>query len=120
MFELLTILFEQGYSREGVLGLFRFIDWIMVLPEELVRSFKQEVRSYEEARRMRYVTSVERLAKKEKTREHIIKILPTRFEVVPEAIVDGVNVINEPSLLENLFTSAITIGSLEEFQHLLN
>ncbi|KAF3887197.1 MULTISPECIES: RpnC/YadD family protein [Nostocales] len=113
-------LFERGYSREDVLDLFRFIDWIMVLPEELVRSFKQEVRSYEEAQRMRYITSVERLAKEEKTREHIIKIIQTRFEVVPEAVVDGVNRINDPSLLENLFTSAITIGSLEEFQHLIN
>ncbi|KYC39543.1 transposase [Scytonema hofmannii PCC 7110] len=117
-------LFEQGYSREDVLGLFRFIDWIMVLPEELVRSFKQEVRSYEEARRMRYVTSVERLAKEEgmvqTAREHIMKILQTRFGVVPEAIVTVVNGIEELSLLENLFTSAITIGSLEQFQHLLN
>ncbi|WP_408019825.1 MULTISPECIES: hypothetical protein [Nostocales] len=96
----------------------------MVLPEELVRSFKQEVRSYEEAQRMRYVTSVERLAKEEEklqnTRNHIIKILQTRFGVVPEASVTVVNEIGELSLLEQLFTSAITIGSLEEFQQLLN
>ncbi len=54
----------------------RFNDWIMVLPEDLASDFKAEVRSYEEARRMRYVTSIERLAKQEgmiqKGREYLI------------------------------------------------
>jgi hypothetical protein len=39
------------------------LDWIMLLPEEFVRSFKQELRSDEEAYIMWYVTSIERLAK---------------------------------------------------------
>ena len=117
-------LFERGYSREDVLGLFRFIDWVMVLPKELARSFKQEVRSYEEAKRMRYVTSIERLAKEEgmlqTLQENVIKILQTRFGVAPEPVVEVINGIEDQSLLETLFTNAITIGSIEEFQQLLN
>ncbi|MDF5721773.1 MAG: transposase [Rhizonema sp. PD37] len=117
-------LFERGYSREDILGLFRFIDWIMVLPDELARSFKAEVRSSEEAQRMRYVTSIERLAREEgmleKAREDVIKILQTRFGVAPEAVVEVINGIEEQSLLETLFTNAITIGSIEEFQQILN
>ncbi|MBW4502170.1 MAG: transposase [Scytonema hyalinum WJT4-NPBG1] len=121
-------LFERGYSREDILGLFRFIDWIMVLPEELARSFKAEVRSYEEVQRMRYVTSIERLAKEEgieegmllTNRENVIKILQTRFGVVPEPVVEVINGIENMSMLETLFTSAITIGSIEEFQQVLN
>ena len=121
-------LFERGYSREDILGLFRFIDWIMVLPEELARSFKQELRSYEEVQRMRYVTSIERLAKEEgieegmllTNRENVIKILQTRFGVVPEPVVEVINGIENMSMLETLFTSAITIGSIEEFQMVLN
>jgi hypothetical protein len=121
-------LFERGYSREDILGLFRFIDWIMVLPEELARSFKAEVRSYEEVQRMRYVTSIERLAKEEgieegmllTNRENVIKILQTRFGVVPEPVVQVINGIENMSMLETLFTSAITIGSIEEFQMVLN
>ena len=58
-------LYERGYTREDIFGLFRFIDWVMVLPKELARSFNQVVRSYEEVKRMRYVTSIERLAKEE-------------------------------------------------------
>ncbi len=125
---LVRSLFSRGYSREDVLGLFRFIDWIMVLPEELARSFKAEVRSSEEAQRMRYVTSIERLAKEEgieegmlqKAREDVIKILQTRFGVAPSSLVEVINGIGDQSLLETLFTNAITVGSVEEFQQLLN
>ncbi len=117
-------LYERGYTREDIFGLFRFIDWIMVLPKELARSFKQEVRSYEEANRMRYVTSIERLAKEEgmlqTLQENVIKILQTRFGVTPSSVVEVINGIGDQSLLQTLFTNAITVGSIEEFQQLLN
>lgn len=117
-------LYERGYSREDVVQLFRFIDWIMVLPKELAASFKQVARSYEEASRMRYVTSIERLAKEEgiveTNRGHVIQILQTRFGEVPSFIVDILNGINDPSVLQTLFTRSITIGSLAEFQQVLD
>ncbi|MGM3306718.1 hypothetical protein ACSQ6I_12225 [Anabaena sp. WFMT] len=62
---LVRMLSESGFNRQDIRQLFRFIDWIMVLPKELAISFKTEIRSYEEARKMRYVTSIERLAKQE-------------------------------------------------------
>jgi len=117
-------LYERGYSREDIFGLFRFIDWVMVLPKELARSFKQEVRSYEEVNRMRYVTSIERLAKEEgilqNLQENVIKILQTRFGEVPESVAEVINGIEDQSLLQTLFTNAITIGSIEEFQQFFN
>ena len=54
-------LYEQGYGREDVLRLFRFIDWVMQLPEELEEIYWQEVRAYEEVEEMPYITSVERI-----------------------------------------------------------
>ncbi len=117
-------LFERGYSREDILGLFRFLDWVMVLPKELAHSFIQEVRSYEEVQKMRYVTSIERLAKEEgileTNRENVIKILQTRFGVVPEPVVEVISGIEDLSVLQTFFTSAITIGSIEEFQQVIN
>jgi hypothetical protein len=88
-------LFERGYDREYILGLFRFIDWVMVLPEELANNFKTELRSYEEVNRMQYVTSIERLAKAEgieqgilqNARDSVIEVLETRFGEVPSSIV---------------------------------
>lgn len=120
-------LFERGYTREDILGLFRFIDWVMVLPKELARTFKAELRSYQEANRMRYVTSIERLAKEEgieegvvqTNRENVIEVLETRFREVPSSIIEAINQINEPSVLKNLLRRAIAIGSVQEFQLVL-
>jgi hypothetical protein len=39
---------------------------------------------------------------------------------VPDPVVEVINGIENMSMLETLFTSAITIGSIEEFQQVLN
>ncbi|MEH1903827.1 MAG: hypothetical protein V7L04_21070 [Nostoc sp.] len=113
-----------GYSREDIRELFRFIEWVMVLPKELALSFKTEVRSYEEADRMRYVTSIERLAKEEgiveNARESVIAVLERRFGEVPTSIVEVINKIEEPSVLKTLLKSAIAIPSTAEFQQVLD
>ncbi len=54
-------LYERGYQREDVINLFHFIDWLMRLPEEMERSFRAEMRRYEEDKKMEYITSVERI-----------------------------------------------------------
>jgi flagellar biosynthesis/type III secretory pathway protein FliH len=129
------MLLESGLSRQDIRQLFRFIDWIMVLPEELAISFKTEIKSYEEARKMRYVTSIERLAKQEgieeglqegrqlgviqSSQDSVIEVLETRFGEVPITIIDAVNNINDSSVLKTLHKRAISIPSLAEFEQLL-
>jgi len=54
-------LYEQGLQREEVINLLAFIDWMLTLPLELEREFQREVEQIEEERRMRYVTSFERI-----------------------------------------------------------
>lgn len=76
---------------------------------------------------MRYVTSIEQLAREEgikqgilrKGREDVIEILEMRFGAVPTSLVESVRGINEQSLLKTLFRRAIAIGSLEEFEQFL-
>jgi hypothetical protein len=65
-------LYRKGYSRRDVRQLFRFIDWVMTLPEELEEQFWTEVRALEEEKHMPYVTSIERLGIK-KGREEGLK-----------------------------------------------
>lgn len=57
---LMRRLYDLNYSRDEIINLFRFIDWVMQLPEELERRFWQAMHAYEEAQRMPYITSVER------------------------------------------------------------
>ncbi|HLP87274.1 MAG TPA: transposase [Nostocaceae cyanobacterium] len=145
---LVKMLFERGYSRQDVRQLFRFIDWIMVLPKELASSFKTEIRNYEEAKKVRYVTSIERLAKEEGIEEGIergieqgieqgiergvqlgsittcqdllIDLLKERFEELPKTMIDNINKINDVPLLKTLIKRVNTIPSLADFQQLLD
>ncbi len=55
-------LYEGGFSRRDVLALFRFIDWLMVLPVHLATRLDQEHQRLEAEKNMRYVTGIERRA----------------------------------------------------------
>jgi hypothetical protein len=54
-------LYKRGYKKQDVIHLFLFIDWIMTLPDELEKSFSQQISEYEEDRKMRFISSVEEL-----------------------------------------------------------
>jgi predicted transposase/invertase (TIGR01784 family) len=60
-FKLTRSLYERGYDRQDILNLFRFIDWILELPEDLRQSFRDELEKYEQEKQMPYVTSIERM-----------------------------------------------------------
>ncbi len=56
-FALTRRLYERGYSRERVLSLLRFIDWLLELPPGQEAAFRRDVEVYEEEQAMPYVTS---------------------------------------------------------------
>ena len=58
---LIKRLYERGYDRSAILNLFTFVDWIMILPKATKVEFWQELKIYEEERKMRYITSVEQI-----------------------------------------------------------
>jgi hypothetical protein len=65
-------LYDRGLNKEAIRQLFRLIDWMLTLPEELDEAFWQEIQIFEEERRMPYVTSVERLALKKGREEGLV------------------------------------------------
>jgi len=91
---LTKMLYNKGYSRETVLELFRFIDWVIELPEDEVDTFWQEVEAYEQEKKMPYVTSVERKSfgegklegKAEGSSSIFILLLEKRFGKIPPDI----------------------------------
>jgi predicted transposase/invertase (TIGR01784 family) len=60
-FQLVRRLYEQGYNRSEVINLFKFIDWVMVLPKPQKSEFWRDLRTYEEQQQMPYITSVEEI-----------------------------------------------------------
>ena len=52
-------LYEQGFSRQDIINLYEFIDWMMTLLTELQAEFQQELTQYEEEKKMPYITSIQ-------------------------------------------------------------
>ena len=130
-FHLTKRLYEQGLVKQDILELYRFIDWILVLPESVEKEFIQELRAFEEEKIMRYVTNIERISRQEgwqegrqegrqdgllqKAREAILEVLEVRFHDKPELIDTKLNHIIDHGYLKNLLREAITTPSIPVF-----
>jgi hypothetical protein len=124
---LVRMLYERGCDRRDVLELFRFIDWLLMLPPELERSFTEEVSKIEEEKGMEYITSVERVGMErglaqgmqqgslQEARIMLLETLSVRFDGVPEGIAEIVKGITEYDVLKRLFHRALRCADLHEF-----
>ncbi|NET36606.1 MAG: transposase, partial [Cyanothece sp. SIO1E1] len=127
-------LYEKGYSRSDILELFRFINWMMVLPEILEREFEAAIAAYEEEQRTPYITDLERNAIQrgvlqgieqgieqgilQQKQKDILEILQLRFGQISqfEDIAGAITQIDRLDTLNTLFRQAISVPSLETFQ----
>ncbi len=60
-FGLIRRLYDLGLKERDIRNLYRFIDWIMILPTGLEAEFWQEFKQFEQERRMSYITTGERI-----------------------------------------------------------
>ncbi|GAB0056273.1 hypothetical protein SIID45300_00578 [Candidatus Magnetaquicoccaceae bacterium FCR-1] len=56
---LIRRLYEQGYDRQQVIDLFRFIDWVLHLPKALAEQLGMEIIAFEKNQKMPYISSIE-------------------------------------------------------------
>jgi hypothetical protein len=130
--QLIRSLYTMGYSREEILALFRFIDWLLVLPAALEQEFWEEFRRFEEAQRMPYITSVERIGMQKgfeqglqqglqqglrEAQDMVCEAVATRFGTVPDDILAAVRRLEGRETLHALLRQAIicpTIDALRE------
>jgi hypothetical protein len=61
-YRLTTMLYDQGYGEQAILELHHFLDWLMKLPDAIEKQFQLELKAFEEAKQMKYVTTIERMA----------------------------------------------------------
>lgn len=59
---LIKELYKRSYEKQEIFNLFRFLDWVMKLPDALEAQIQMMIEEYEEANQMQYVTSIERMA----------------------------------------------------------
>lgn len=125
---LFRLLLSKGYSREQVVNLFRFVDRMMKLPKELEEQLTTEIIEGREERQMPFMSQFEEIAQEKgmergtqrTQRENTLAILEVRFGEVPPSVVEAVNGIEDISILTQLHRQAIAIGSVAQFQQLLN
>ncbi|AFZ60506.1 Rpn family recombination-promoting nuclease/putative transposase [Anabaena cylindrica FACHB-243] len=117
---LARLLYERGYNRKEIADLYKVIDLMMALSEELQSSFEERLANYQEEIKMPLLTNIERRAIERTQKQDIIKLLQVRFGNIPENLVEKINQVDDTSLSEKLLISTISVNSLEEFQQLIN
>lgn len=111
-------LYRKGYSREKIIAVYKFIDFILVLPKPLAIKFKVEHEKIEEKRKMPYVTSNERLAKEEGAWESalddVIEVIKLRFPDAPYSVIEKVKYVDDIDKLKKLHRQAVVIKFIDE------
>jgi hypothetical protein len=89
---LILLLLDRNFDRSEILALLKFLDWLLNLPEGLERQLTGELEKERGGETMAYVTSWERIARKdgiiegkiEERREVLIRQLDKKFHISPE------------------------------------
>ena len=111
-------LYAQGQSREEIIRLYRFIDWLLRLPEALEATTWQQIRAFEEEQQMTYITTAERIGhnmgRTEGLREAITLTLTTRFGAASAPLLPALQQIDSPDTLLALFDRVLGSATLDD------
>ena len=110
---LIRRLYQLGYDRQKIIGLYGFIDWVLQLAEPEASAFWHELREIEEEKGMPYVTSVERIGIQQGEAVMVLRVLDRRFGAVPSDLALRIRGLPDPQLL-SLMDVVVTATTLPE------
>jgi hypothetical protein len=103
-------LYRRGWTRQEITDLYRFIDWIMRLPEGSEQIYHKELLRFEKEVKMPYVTTAERFGMKEGIKKGVKR-------GKKEGIIIGEILVGQRVLRQNLYSremlEAMTLKELE-------
>jgi len=121
-FALIKMLYKRGYSRQQILELLRFIDWIMKLPDDLEEKFNDAVNKFEEEQKMKYKTYGERKAEKKGLQQGLLEGiamgLKLKFGVDGEKEMIKIRNIQDPKILQAINWEIIAANTLDELRNI--
>ena len=124
-------LYDAGFGEQQIRKLFRFIDWVMLLPHEMNQQFYRTMETFEEAGNRPFITSWERIGlekgMKEGMKEGIKQIqellldsLRIRFGSVSPNVSEKLSRIFSVEELRELHRTALTAETFEQFLEYLD
>ncbi len=129
---LIKELYKKGLDRQDILQLYKFIDWIITLPEGLKSRFHEEIIKIEEEEKMPYITTAEQIGIEKgiqqgiqqgmvmDAQEMVIDALAERFGILRTELIKRIKAISSREILKELLRLGIRAKTLEEFQEILN
>jgi len=111
-------LYERGLAAQDVRQLFRFIDWILALPEPVERAFLQEVYEYQEAKRMPFIDIAERVGIEKGLLRGIEVALRMKFGEQGLKLMPELRAIQDHELLDRILTATETAATPAELRRM--
>ena len=117
-FRLTRMLYERDYSRQDIMTLYRFLDWILELPEGLKQGFRDDLKRYEEEKQMPYMTSIERMGIEEGRRSVLLRLLNRKLGALSEQIGSRISGLSA-SQLDELTEALLDFEEVEDLERWL-
>ena len=120
-FSLIRRLYAQGLQEKDIRNLYRFIDWVMMLPKALEADFWQDFKQFEQERTMTYITTGERIGyergiaegKQEGEQNLVVRQLLKRVGSLPEEIRKKIQTLSL-NQLESLGEALLDFTAIED------
>lgn len=92
-------LYEKGLQQQDIRNLYRFIDWIIILPKVLEEEFWQDYQTIQQEDTMPYITSDKRVEFKLRQREIVFSQFQKRLGNLPESVISDIKALSRPQLM---------------------
>ena len=110
------VLYSRGYTKDEVIAVLRFVDWIMELPEILTQQYDTAVRELEKEVGMEYRMGVEVQAEargmQQGMQNSTLEILRAKFGQTQGSLVDAVRRTSDIETLQKIPVEAARAGTL--------
>ena len=117
-FRLIRRLYERGWDAAQVRRVFRLIDWMMDLPRDLAATFLEEVKQYEEKKKMVFITTPERIGLERGLSQGIEAMLELKFGEPGLRLMPEIREIVEIEKLEAVLHSIKSAASPEDLRRI--
>ncbi|MUG96386.1 DUF4351 domain-containing protein [Scytonema sp. UIC 10036] len=124
-FSLMRRLYDLGLKERDIRNLYRFIDWVMILPKGLEVELWEEFKQFEQERSMSYMTTGERIGyergkfegklegKLEGEQKLILRLLQRRVGELPQSVMETIQTLSTTQL-EALGEALLDFTAIED------